>query len=46
MDRNKNIDFLNSSKLILDVIVIGGVASGLGTALDSVNRGYKTLLIE
>ena len=46
MDRNKNIDFLNSSKLIWDVIVIGGGASGLGTALDSVNRGYKTLLIE
>ena len=29
-----------------DVIVIGGGASGLGTALDSVTRGYKTLLLE
>ena len=46
MDRNKNISFLNSSKLTWDIIVIGGGASGLGTALDSVNRGYKTLLIE
>ena len=29
-----------------DVIVIGGGASGLGVALDSVTRGYKTLLLE
>ena len=29
-----------------DVIVIGGGASGLGTALESVTRGYKTLLLE
>ncbi len=29
-----------------DVIVIGGGASGLGTALDAVTRGYRTLLLE
>ncbi|MFC4686875.1 FAD-dependent oxidoreductase [Epilithonimonas pallida] len=29
-----------------DVIVIGGGASGLGTALDSTLRGYKTVLFE
>lgn len=29
-----------------DVIVIGGGASGLGIALDSVTRGFKTLLLE
>lgn len=29
-----------------DVVVIGGGASGLGAALDSVSRGYKTLLLE
>ncbi len=29
-----------------DVIVIGGGATGLGTALDSVTRGYNTLLLE
>ncbi len=29
-----------------DVIVIGGGATGLGTALDAVTRGYKTLLLE
>ncbi|MDA7777937.1 glycerol-3-phosphate dehydrogenase/oxidase [Flavobacteriaceae bacterium] len=29
-----------------DVIIIGGGASGLGIAVDSANRGYKTLLLE
>jgi glycerol-3-phosphate dehydrogenase len=29
-----------------DVIVIGGGSTGLGIALDSVTRGYKTLLLE
>jgi glycerol-3-phosphate dehydrogenase len=29
-----------------DVIVTGGGATGLGVALDSVSRGYKTLLLE
>ncbi|SMB92381.1 FAD dependent oxidoreductase [Hymenobacter roseosalivarius DSM 11622] len=29
-----------------DVIVIGGGATGLGVALDSLSRGYKTLLLE
>lgn len=29
-----------------DVIIIGGGATGLGTALDSASRGLKTLLVE
>ncbi|MCR6660128.1 MAG: glycerol-3-phosphate dehydrogenase/oxidase [Asticcacaulis sp.] len=29
-----------------DVIVIGGGASGLGTAVEAASRGYKTLLLE
>ncbi len=29
-----------------DIVVIGGGATGLGTALDAVTRGYKTLLLE
>src|ERR1700741_5064844 len=29
-----------------DVIVVGGGATGLGTALDAASRGYKTLLLE
>ena len=29
-----------------DVIVIGGGATGLGTAVDAASRGYRTLLLE
>jgi len=29
-----------------DVIIIGGGATGLGTALDAASRGYRTLLLE
>ena len=29
-----------------DIIVIGGGATGLGTAVDAATRGYKTLLLE
>lgn len=29
-----------------DVIIIGGGATGLGIALDSITRGYKTVLLE
>ena len=29
-----------------DIIIIGGGATGLGTALDATTRGYKTLLLE
>lgn len=31
---------------IWDVIVVGGGATGLGTAVDAASRGYKTLLLE
>lgn len=31
---------------IWDVVVIGGGATGLGTALDAVSRGYRTIVIE
>lgn len=31
---------------VWDVLVIGGGATGLGTALDAASRGYKTLLLE
>ena len=29
-----------------DVAIIGGGATGLGIALDSVSRGFKTVLVE
>ncbi|MEH3115282.1 glycerol-3-phosphate dehydrogenase/oxidase [Pedobacter terrae] len=32
--------------ILWDIIIIGGGATGLGTALDAASRGYKTLLVE
>jgi glycerol-3-phosphate dehydrogenase len=46
MDRNSSIDFIHHNDSPWDVIVIGGGATGLGTALDATLRGYKTLLLE
>ena len=45
MDRSKFLEDLASTQ-IWDVIIIGGGASGLGAAVDSAQRGYKTLLLE
>lgn len=45
MNRKEQLKFLDSETL-WDIIVIGGGATGLGTALDATLRGYKTLLIE
>ncbi|HEX2977329.1 MAG TPA: FAD-dependent oxidoreductase, partial [Bacteroidales bacterium] len=36
----------NSPEKVWDVIIIGGGATGLGTALDSASRGFSTLLLE
>jgi len=44
--REKLIEALNSEPKVWDVIVVGGGATGLGTALDAASRGYKTLLLE
>jgi glycerol-3-phosphate dehydrogenase len=47
MNRQKFIEELKEKTGIKwDVIVIGGGATGLGVALDSASRGYKTLLLE
>lgn len=35
-----------SNQSIWDIIIIGGGATGLGTALDAASRGFKTLLVE
>lgn len=45
MNRIEQFKRLNSTE-IWDVIIIGGGASGLGTALDATLRGHKTLLLE
>ncbi|MCK4749442.1 MAG: glycerol-3-phosphate dehydrogenase/oxidase, partial [Bacteroidales bacterium] len=46
MDRQGAIQRLENREFVWDVIVIGGGASGLGAALESATRGYKTLLLE
>ncbi len=45
MDRNEILGEIKACKQ-WDVLVIGGGATGMGTALDSASRGYKTLLLE
>lgn len=45
MLRSKEISKIKENKE-WDVIVIGGGASGLGSALDATTRGYKTLCLE
>ncbi|WP_426669979.1 glycerol-3-phosphate dehydrogenase/oxidase [Mucilaginibacter sp. McL0603] len=37
---------LSNSEKEWDIIVVGGGATGLGTALDAASRGYQTLLLE
>src|ERR1700710_2906130 len=46
MNRNNMIEQLNSFEGEWDICIIGGGATGLGTALDAASRGYKTLLLE
>ena len=45
MNREARLDAIRGEKS-WDVIIIGGGATGLGTALDAATRGYRTLLIE
>jgi glycerol-3-phosphate dehydrogenase len=44
-NRDEYIALLEKEK-IWDFLIIGGGATGLGTALDAASRGYKTLLLE
>ncbi|WP_185863407.1 glycerol-3-phosphate dehydrogenase/oxidase [Blattabacterium cuenoti] len=45
LNRDRFLDILENVN-IWDIIIIGGGATGLGIALDSSSRGYKTLLLE
>ena len=45
MDRQSYIVRLDRQD-IWDIIIIGGGATGLGIAVDSASRGYRTLLVE
>ncbi|MFZ1529777.1 MAG: glycerol-3-phosphate dehydrogenase/oxidase [Ferruginibacter sp.] len=44
--RNNALEKLAAENNTWDIVVIGGGASGLGTALDAACRGYKVLLLE
>src|SRR6478735_11138654 len=46
MDRDATVRRLKQEPELWDVIVIGGGATGLGTALEAASRGYRTLLVE
>ena len=45
MNRQESLNTIQSNKQ-WDILIIGGGATGLGTALDAASRGYKTLLVE
>ncbi len=45
MNRQESIHQIQSTQQ-WDILIIGGGATGLGTALDAASRGYKTLLVE
>ena len=36
----------NLENKLWDIVIIGGGATGMGTAIDAASRGYKTLLVE
>lgn len=46
MRREKMIELLEANSEPWDILIIGGGATGLGAAVDSASRGYKTLLLE
>lgn len=46
MNRTESLARLSDKSERWDVIVIGGGATGLGTAVDAAARGYKTALLE
>ena len=45
MNRNQILSELESAEDI-DILVVGGGASGLGVALDGMSRGYKVAVLE
>jgi glycerol-3-phosphate dehydrogenase len=46
MTREELLKRLDDTRRVWDVIVIGGGATGLGTAVEAAGRGYSTLLLE
>jgi glycerol-3-phosphate dehydrogenase len=46
VDRPKLLNSLSNPEKEWDILIVGGGATGLGTALDAASRGYQTLLLE
>jgi glycerol-3-phosphate dehydrogenase len=46
MKRDAMISLMKNQQEEYDLIIIGGGATGIGIALESITRGYKTLLVE
>ena len=46
VNRDVTIQAISDRSTIWDCLVIGGGATGLGTALEAASRGYKVLLVE
>ncbi|WP_431200286.1 FAD-dependent oxidoreductase [Mucilaginibacter sp. P19] len=44
--REANLNHLNDTEKIWDLIIIGGGATGLGAAVDAASRGFSILLLE
>ncbi|SMO52616.1 glycerol-3-phosphate dehydrogenase/oxidase [Fodinibius sediminis] len=46
MKRVQMVQRVREEAGLWDIIIVGGGATGLGTAVDAASRGYKTLLLE
>ena len=46
MEREVGLDAIRERKAPWDIVVIGGGATGLGTAVDAASRGYAVVLFE
>ncbi|WP_445435870.1 glycerol-3-phosphate dehydrogenase/oxidase [Candidatus Borreliella tachyglossi] len=46
MSKNDKKELKDLDNQAFDLIIVGGGATGLGIGIDSITRGYKTLLIE
>src|SRR5437867_11469493 len=46
MNRDESLSRVEAERGAWDIVVIGGGATGLGSALDAASRGYRTLLLE
>ena len=46
MNREDMLTRIQNPAVKWDFIIIGGGATGVGTAIDAASRGYQTLLIE